>query len=368
MNQYLARIVCTFILVLTYYQSVHAGANNFTAKQIRSGDNLLSILRQQGFSTREREKVLASDLGLRRLFLTLDTRYLLRRDRNEVELRVFDSQTSDAFRILKKNGVVQAAPYKPQFKTTVLRVDGKVHGSILGSILPKVNSNWVATRFTDAYVFDIKSAKELRRGAPFWFTVEKKYENGLFVKYGEILQTSLEIDGDVVRKKFVRSKNGGVFFNDQDLQEKRAFYSPVNYIKIASTFQPNRLHPITRKRVPHLGVDFELPIGDPVLAARKGVVVRYGNNHAAGNFIVLRHANGIESSYNHLYKIDRRIREGLMVNAGDKIAEVGCTGYCTRAHLHFALKIKGRMVDPLKYIKPYPQNMHQMLASQVASN
>ncbi|UYL10669.1 M23 family metallopeptidase [Bdellovibrio sp. SKB1291214] len=368
MNLHLARIMCTIVLVLTSYQSVHAGANNFTAKQIRSGDNLISILRQQGFSAREREKVLGSDLGLRRLFLTLDTRYLVRRDKNEVELKVFDSQTSEAFRILKKNGAIQAGSYNPKFKTTYLRIDGKVHGSILGSILPKINSNWVATRFMDAYAFDIRSPKNLRRGAPFWFTVEKKYEDGLFVKYGEILQTSLEINGEEVHKKFVRSKGGGVFFNDQDLQDKRAFYSPVNYIKIASTFQPNRLHPITRRRVPHLGVDFELPIGDSVLAARKGVVVRYGNNHAAGNYIVLRHSNSIETSYNHLYKIDRRIREGLVVNTGDKIAEVGCTGYCTRAHLHFAIKIKGRMVDPLKYIKSYPQNMHQMLASQVAKN
>ncbi|WP_413559085.1 M23 family metallopeptidase [Bdellovibrio sp. HCB209] len=368
MNQHLARIICAIILVITSYQSVQAAANNFTAQQIRTGDNLLGILKRHGFSTREREQVLGSDVGLRRLFLTLDTRYLVRRSSGETELRVFDSQTSDAFRIIKRGKTIQAFKYDPKYKITSMRIDGKVHGSVLGSILPKINSNWVATRFMDAYVFDVKSFRSLRRGAPFWFTVEKKYEEGQFVKYGEILQTSLEIDGEVVRKKFMRSKDGGVFFNDQDLLEKRVFFSPVNYIKIASKFQPNRLHPITRRRVPHLGVDFELPIGDPVLAAKKGVVVRYGNNRAAGNYIVLRHPNGVESSYNHLYKIDRRIREGLAVNTGDKIAEVGCTGYCTRAHLHFALKIKGRMVDPLKYIKPYPQNMHSMLASQVARN
>ncbi|WP_413576285.1 M23 family metallopeptidase [Bdellovibrio sp. HCB290] len=368
MNQHLARIICTVILVVTYYQSVHAYANNFTAKQIRTGDNLINILRNHGFSTREREIVLAADVGLRRLFLTLDTRYLVRKSPGEIEIRMFDSQTSDAFRIVKKNGKVQAGQYHPKFKTTALRIDGKVHGSVLGSILPKINSNWVATRFMDAYAFDIKSFRNLRRGAPFWFTVEKKYEEGQFVKYGEILQTSLEIDGEPVRKKFVKSKYGGVFFNDQDLQEKRAFYAPVNYIKIASTFQPNRLHPITRRKVPHLGVDFELPIGEPVLAARKGIVVRYGHNRAAGNYIVLRHAHGVESSYNHLYKIDRKIKQGLTVAAGDRIAEVGCTGYCTRAHLHFAIKLNGRMVDPLNYIKPYPKNMHQVLASQVAQN
>jgi murein DD-endopeptidase MepM/ murein hydrolase activator NlpD len=198
--------------------------------------------------------------------------------------------------------------------------------------------------------------------------VAKQYEMGQFVKYGEVTQTSLEIDGQAVRKKFVRHKDGGVFFNDQDLLENRPFFAPVNYIKIASTFQPNRLHPITRRLQPHLGVDFELPVGEPVLAARSGVVVRYGNNHAAGNYIVLMHSNGIETSYNHLHRIDRKIRSGLKVTAGEKIAEVGCTGYCTRAHLHFAVKMKGRMVNPMNYIKPYPRSMQAMLEARVARN
>lgn len=361
--------MCTLVVVLTYYTSVQAGANTFTAKPVRTGDNLLSILRQHGFSEKDREKVLGSHQGLRSLFLTLDTKYLVRREKDETELRVFDSQTSAAFKIVKKPGSVVASPYNPQFKVTLLRVQGNVHGSLLGSVLAKVNSNWVATRFTDAYVFDLESHRDIRRGAPFWFTVEKKYESGQFVKYGEITQTSLQIEGRAVQKKFVRNQNGGgVFFNSTDLQEERRFYAPVNYIKVASTFQPHRLHPITRRLQPHLGVDFELPKGEPVLASRRGVVVRYGNNHAAGNYIVLMHSNGVETAYNHLYKIDHKIRTGLQIAAGEKIAEVGCTGYCTRAHLHFAIKIKGRMVDPIDYIKPYPQTMQSMLKARVAAN
>ncbi|HWU42130.1 MAG TPA: M23 family metallopeptidase, partial [Bdellovibrio sp.] len=64
-----------------------------------------------------------------------------------------------------------------------------------------------------------------------------------------------------------------------------------------------------------------------------------------------------------LYRIDRKIRPGLKISAGEKIAEVGCTGYCTRAHLHFAIRFHGRMVDPLKYIKAYPYQMERQLAA-----
>ncbi len=365
---HLARFVCALVVACTYYPSVQAAANNFTAKPIRSGDTLISILLKNGFSAREREIVLGSNAQLRRLFLTLDTKYLVRKENGETELRMFDSQTRAAFKILKAKGKVTATPYAPNYQVTLQRVEGRIHGSILGSVLAKMDSNFVASRFTDAYVFDIRHAKDLKRGARFWLTVQKKYEGGHFITYGEVMQTSLEIDGRDVRKRFVRNNDGGVFFNSDDLLEKRPLYAPVNYLKIASTFQPHRLHPITGRRQPHLGVDFELPIGESVLAARKGVVVRYGNNHAAGNYIVLQHSNGMETAYDHLYRIDRKIRQGLKVSAGEKIAEVGCTGYCTRAHLHFAVKNKGRMVDPLNYIKAYPYHMQEQLAARVAKN
>lgn len=355
-------------MAFTSYQPVHAGANTFTAKPVQLGDNLLSILRHNGFTEKEREQVLAAHKGLRTLFLTLDTRYLLRRAPGEVELRMFDSQTSAAFKIIKKNGRVQAQAYQPNFKTTVVRVDGRVYGSLLGSVLGKINSNWVASRFMDAYVFDMQSSRDVERGARFWLTVEKKYEAGQFVKYGEVLQTSLEIDGEAVHKKFVRYKDGGVFFDAENMLEDRPFYAPVEYIKVASRFKPNRVHPITGRLQPHLGIDFELPQGDPVYAPRKGVVVRYGRHHAAGNYVILLHSNGMETAYNHLSRIDKRIRVGLKVSAGEKIGEVGCTGYCTRAHLHFAVKKKGRMVDPIKYIKPYPAQMERLLEERVASN
>lgn len=356
------------LFAFTSYQSAHAGAKSFTAKPIQIGDSLLSILRANGFSEAERAQVLSADPGLRQLFLTLDTSYRLKKTPEELELRVFDSQTSSAFRIVKKKSSVIAYRYKPNFKVSFERVSGRISGSILGSILSKIRSNWVASRFSDAYAFDIKNSKSVSNGARFGFTVEKKYEDGQFIKYGEILWTSLEIEGSVVQKKLVRNKEGGVFINSQDLFEQRPLFAPVGYLKIASPFKLNRVHPITGKNQPHLGVDFELPAGYPVYSPRKGIIVRYGHNHAAGNYLVLRHSDGMETSFNHLHRIDKRVRQGLQVFAGEKIGEVGCTGYCTRAHLHFALKNKGRMVDPIRYMKPYPMYMKQLLENQVARN
>jgi murein DD-endopeptidase MepM/ murein hydrolase activator NlpD len=197
--------------------------------------------------------------------------------------------------------------------------------------------------------------------------LEKKYEGAHFVKYGEVLQTSLQIGNRTVTKHFVRSQGGGVFIDKEDLFKNKFFYAPVDYLRVASHFQPNRRHPITKRLQPHLGVDFEGTEGKEIYAPRGGVVVRYGRSHAAGNYIVMLHSHGIESSYNHLKRIDPRIRTGLKVSAGEKIAEMGNTGYSTRPHLHFAVRQNGKMVDPLKFMKAYPYRMESLVQSRVAS-
>lgn len=337
-------------------------------KSVLPGDNLISILQKQGFSATEREHVLAQDKNLRHLFLTLDTHYLVHAQNNEIELHMFDSQTENAFKIVKNKSGIKVSAYNPEFKTVVSRVEGRVSGSLLNSILARVPSNWVATRFIDAYAFEVRSTQNLQKGARFSLTLEKRYEGPYFIKYGEVLQTSLEVNHVALNKKFVRYKNMGIFIREHAPMDTRAFYAPVDYIRVSSHFQPHRLHPVTGRLQPHLGVDFELPEGASVLAARNGVVTRFGHSKAAGNFIVLMHSNGIATGYAHMHFLDPRIHEGLHVKAGEKIGEVGCTGYCTRAHLHFAVKIHGQMVDPLRFIKPYSTHYEGLLQERLAQN
>src|SRR5207253_5266621 len=95
-------------------------------------------------------------------------------------------------------------------------------GSLMSNILEKVNSNWVASRFMDAYIMDYNLDRGLDRGAPFWLTVEKKYDGPYFIRYGEVLQTSLVIRGNNVQKHFVKlNTDGGVFISERDLIKNR---------------------------------------------------------------------------------------------------------------------------------------------------
>jgi len=100
-----------------------------------------------------------------------------------------------------------------------------------------------------------------------------------------------------------------------------------------------RIHPITKEKMKHSGVDLKGAIGDPVTVVEDGEVVEADFDTTYGNYIMVKHeVNGevIYSKYGHLSKID--VKVGDFVNNGDKIGEVGATGMATGPHLHFEMQ------------------------------
>jgi murein DD-endopeptidase MepM/ murein hydrolase activator NlpD len=83
------------------------------------------------------------------------------------------------------------------------------------------------------------------------------------------------------------------------------------------------------------------------MAAGSGQVVlaKYGTGY--GNYIIVRHGNGLETLYAHLSGI--YVGLGQYVGQGEIIGAVGCTGWCSGPHLHFEVHAGGP-VNPLNYL------------------
>lgn len=95
----------------------------------------------------------------------------------------------------------------------------------------------------------------------------------------------------------------------------------------------------------HYGTDFGLSVGDTVRAAFSGRVrVSSYNRGGYGNFVVVRHPNGLETVYGHLHR--SMVKEGAIVRAGEPIALGGNTGRSTGPHLHFETRFMGIPIDP----------------------
>ena len=109
-----------------------------------------------------------------------------------------------------------------------------------------------------------------------------------------------------------------------------------------------RVHPLTGVRKLHDGTDFGVPCGTPVHAAGTGTVVSRRFSGAYGNRVIVRHANGLETSYNHL--ASQSVSVGQRVTTSTIVGHVGSTGLSTGCHLHFMARRGGQLVDPMSLL------------------
>lgn len=94
----------------------------------------------------------------------------------------------------------------------------------------------------------------------------------------------------------------------------------------------------------HRGIDVDLVRGDSVSAAFTGMVRFAGKSGGYGNVVIIRHYNGLETVYAHLWKI--KVKPGDIVNPGQLIGLGGSTGHSTGTHLHFELRFRGVAINP----------------------
>ncbi|MBB5745665.1 M23 family metallopeptidase [Brevundimonas variabilis] len=123
------------------------------------------------------------------------------------------------------------------------------------------------------------------------------------------------------------------------------FESPLVRARTTSPFGPRR-HPISGQAKMHQGTDFAAGMGTPVKAPADGVVVEARTWGGYGNWVRIRHADGLESGYAHLSRFASGLRAGQRVRQGQVVAYVGSTGASTGPHLHYEIWNRGRRVDP----------------------
>lgn len=118
---------------------------------------------------------------------------------------------------------------------------------------------------------------------------------------------------------------------------------PTEYVRISSPFG-TRVHPITRKKHTHKGIDLAAPKMTPIYATADGEVTFSGRNGGYGNFVKINHRNGYKTAYAHMHRI--AVKKGADVHKGDLIGYVGTTGSSTGNHLHYEVYYQDKLVDP----------------------
>jgi murein DD-endopeptidase MepM/ murein hydrolase activator NlpD len=142
-------------------------------------------------------------------------------------------------------------------------------------------------------------------------------------------------------------------------------YAPGTTRKITQGYDGKYSHQGSNK----YAIDWQMPEGTPVYAARGGLVVKVKDDSDKGggnikfdpynNYVLIRHDDGTLGHYCHLKKGGVTVQPGQVVKTGDLIAHSGNTGFSSGAHLHFCVFMtkdgRERESIPVKFRDEYGQ-------------
>ena len=109
-----------------------------------------------------------------------------------------------------------------------------------------------------------------------------------------------------------------------------------------------RVSPFTGRRSFHAGLDIASDFGTPIVAPARGRVVFAGRKGPLGKTVVIDHGFGLRTTFGHTAEMN--VKRGQEIERGERIASVGSTGRSTGPHVHYAVEVKGKSVNPHNYI------------------
>lgn len=244
-------------------------------------------------------------------------------------------------------------------ETRVVRTSGVIQDSLYLSAQDAGLSDPLIMKLARIFAWDIDFVYDIRAGDRFFLVYEELYREGEKLRDGNVLAATFVNRGETLTA--VRYDTGGgnaeYYTPDGRNMRKEFLRTPVDFRRISSRFDPNRLHPSLGYRRPHRGVDYAANPGTPIIATGNGRVQRANWYGGYGNCIIIEHAGRYSTLYAHLSKYAKGVRAGARVKQGQIIGYVGMTGTATGPHLHYEFRVDGTHKDPLKVDFPAAESL-----------
>lgn len=323
------------------------------------GDTLSGVLARNGFSGAEIFEM------ARALSAVMDVRLLKIGD--EIEIRYGAGKEVAALAVhhdrIKRiqlfpgNAGWQSEATSIDLERKTIALTGVLEDNLFLSVSRLGEGAALTIAFANVFAWDFDFYTQSRRGDQFSLVVQKLYREGEFVGYGDLLAARYVsyLSGERVYSAFLYEDPSGrrdYYDLDGNSLRKAFLRAPLEFERISSGFSYNRLHPIHKRRMPHLGVDYAARKGTPVYSIGAGVVADRGWRGGGGNQVTIDHVMGYTSKYLHLSRFARGLSPGKRVEQKQIIGYVGDTGTATAPHLDFRLLRHGKPVNPLTQIFP----------------
>lgn len=262
----------------------------------------------------------------------------------------FDLDEARLVEVAESEGNLTSRIIERPIETRIARASGVIDDSLYMAAKEAGLSDPLTMKLAHIFAWDIDFVYDIRAGDRFYLIYEELYREGDKLRDGEILAATFVNRNERITAVHFDSGSGEVEYytpNGRNMR-KEFLRTPVDFRRISSRFNPNRLHPTLGYRRPHEGVDYAADTGTPVIATGNGRVKKAGWWGGYGNCIVIEHAGRYQTLYAHLSKYARGVKAGARVRQGQIIGYVGMTGTATGPHLHYEFHVDGRVRDPLK--------------------
>ncbi|MDB2384801.1 peptidoglycan DD-metalloendopeptidase family protein, partial [Endozoicomonas sp.] len=253
---------------------------------------------------------------------------------------IFFSKTDDGYK-------AELISRQPQTRITYAQAD--IENSLFVASQKAGLPDKLTMKLAGIFGWDIDFVQDIRRGDSFNLIYEEKYLNDEKLENGNILAANFINQGKTYTAiRYTDSRgNSGYYSTDGQSMRKAFLRTPVDFTRISSRFNPNRLHPVFKTKRPHRGVDYAASTRTPIKAAGDGRVKFAGWQNGYGNVVYLQHPNNIVTVYAHQHKIRRGLKKGQMIKQGQTIGYVGQTGWATGPHLHYEFRVNGVHRNPV---------------------
>ncbi len=317
--------------------------------EVRNGDSLDRIFRRNDLSVSD----LAAMLSIKEAKNSL--RKIKPGDLIEIEreARHVVSLTRGLGEEISLRIVADGSRYKTEFITNPVEkrqavAQNRIETSLFEAGADAELSDPLIMNLAGIFAWDIDFALEIRRGDSFSLLYEEVWQDGEHLRQGDILAAEFVNQGKVYRAvRFVAPDGKVDYYTPDGLNVRKAFLrAPLDFRRVSSNFNPNRLHPILKTRRPHKGVDYAANKGTPVKAAGDGTIILRGRNGGYGNCVIIQHGGNVTTLYAHLSKFAGGRKKGSRVRQGQIIGYVGATGLATAPHLHYEYRLNGVHRNP----------------------
>lgn len=321
--------------------------NKTLTGQVRPGQTLNVILGRHLAADKQASLNAPEDFSFSELRSGQPYRLTLR-DRELVSFE-YDISPSELLVIDETDGELAARVETRQCEVRPTLLRATISTNLSEAVTEAGGNISTALALADVFASDLDCSRDLQPGDVFEAVVEERYVEDKSAGLGRVLAARYVGEGRTLEGFGQRGNKGKLeYYDAKGRPLRKAFLrAPLSFLRVTSGFTSSRLHPILKVRKPHYGVDYAAPTGTPVWTVGDGVVIERGRNHAAGNYVTIRHNKTYVTRYNHLSRFAKGLAPGTRVVQGQVIGHVGATGFATGPHLDFRMYANGRPVNTL---------------------